>query len=102
MRYVVIGLGAVTLALGVVLAGEGLWFVALPDAAFGLGVAWVAYLSLRDEQQDRRAGLLVVPSPPQPVPESVPVPPSPPPPPSTAPAAVLPNLPTRRGKHRRR
>ncbi|MGH9482136.1 MAG: hypothetical protein ACRD1L_08575 [Terriglobales bacterium] len=89
MRYVLIGLGVITLALGVILAREGLWFVALPDAAFGLGVAWVAWVSLRDEGHDR--GLSQVEVPPAPAgPIPMPPPAAPPPPP------------TRSGKQRRR
>jgi len=59
-------LGLVTLALAVVLAAEGLWWAALPDAAFGVGVAWVAYVSLRDERRPPAAPFIVPPAPPLP------------------------------------
>lgn len=50
MRYVLIFLGLVTIGLGVVLAAEGEWWIALPDAAFGAGVAFVAYESLQEDR----------------------------------------------------
>lgn len=55
MRYVLILLGLVTVVLAVVLAREGLWWAAIPDGAFGVGVAWVAYVSLRDEPDEPRS-----------------------------------------------
>ncbi|HXR98340.1 MAG TPA: hypothetical protein VN709_10915 [Terriglobales bacterium] len=55
MRYILILLGIATVALGVVLAREGLWWIAVPDACFGGGVGWIAWASLRDEHRNRRA-----------------------------------------------
>lgn len=60
VRYFLIFLGLVTVALGVVLAHEGEWWIAVPDAVFGLGVAWVAAASLR---ADRHPGLVALPLP---------------------------------------
>ncbi len=60
MRYILILLGIVTVALGVVLAREGMWWIAVPDACFGGGVGWLAWVSLREEHHGRRA----IPAPP--------------------------------------
>lgn len=51
MRYVLVGLGVVTVALAVALAWEQQWWAAIPDGAFGIGVAWVAWASLQEERQ---------------------------------------------------
>jgi len=55
VRYVLIGLGVITLVLAAILAREGQWWAAIPDAGFGAGVAWVAFASLREERQERQA-----------------------------------------------
>lgn len=52
MRYVLVGLGVVTVALAVVLAWEQQWWAAIPDGAFGIGVAWVAWVSVQEEHSD--------------------------------------------------
>jgi hypothetical protein len=49
MRVVTIGLGAITLALAVVLAAEGQWWIAMPDALFGSGVALMAIAGRRGD-----------------------------------------------------
>lgn len=46
MRWLLVFLGLITLALAVKLAGEQLWWIAIPDGAFGAGVAWIAWASL--------------------------------------------------------
>lgn len=51
MRTVLILLGIVTIALGVILAAEGEWWIAIPDALFGAGVAFVAFESLREDRR---------------------------------------------------
>lgn len=55
VRYFLIFLGVVTLALAVVLAWEQQWWAAIPDGAFGIGVAWVAWASLEEDRHERRA-----------------------------------------------
>ena len=57
VRYVLIGLGLITLVLAVVLAREGLWWVAISDAFFGAGIPWVAWVSLQDEKRAHRRAL---------------------------------------------
>jgi len=76
VRYVLIGLGVVTLVLAALLAREGQWWAAIPDAGFGAGVGWVAYVSLREERAEQ---------PPQPAPPSHPAPPTAAPEPAQAP-----------------
>src|SRR6185437_6513088 len=40
-----------------VLAAEGEWWIAIPDALFGLGVGWVAAASVRADRQPAAAAL---------------------------------------------
>lgn len=56
MRVVLILLGIVTVALAVVLAREGEWWIAIPDGLFGLGVAFVAWESLREDRRIAAGG----------------------------------------------
>jgi len=88
VRYVLIGLGLVTLVLAAILAREGQWWAAIPDAGFGAGVAWVAFASLREERQERQEVL-------QPAPEK-------PAAPAPTPVAATPPEPPRAAAKRRR
>lgn len=85
MRYVLVGLGVVTVALAVVLAWEQQWWAAIPDGAFGIGVAWVAWVSVHEERSELAGSVEIEPlpkganaelDPPRPSPEPLP-PPSP-------------------------
>lgn len=88
VRYILMLLGVITVALAVVLAWEGQWWAALPDAGFGLGVGAVAYISLRDERRGRAAPSLL-----QAVPTAAPaIPPA---------SAPLPQAPRRQAGGRR-
>jgi len=49
VRYVVGGLGILTIVLAAWLANEGQWWIAIPDGLFGLGIAWIARNSLHEE-----------------------------------------------------
>lgn len=82
MRWVLIFLGILTFALAVVLAHEGQWWIAVPDGAFGAGIAWIAW------------GDLHAPIEGAPVLRTAPVPPAPEPPPPSA--AVMSPPPTSR------
>ncbi len=57
MRMVLIALGLVTVGLAIVLAIEGLWFIAIPDALFGVAVGLAAADSML---LDRRLSAPVV------------------------------------------
>lgn len=100
MRYLLILMGAIVVALAVKMASENLWWIAIPDALFGLGVAWMAAASLHGEHHPH--ALPTVP----PLPE--PPPPSPPPPlavttaPPPPPPAVSEVRPVRHKKKRKR
>lgn len=74
-------LGFVTLALAVVLASEGQWFIAVPDAIFGIGVGLFAWESLHERQHPAPPAPPAVPEPPAPRGPLTPPPATPPPPP---------------------
>lgn len=68
MRYVLIGLGIITIVLAVVLAWEGQWWAAIPDGFFGAGIPWMAWNSLREDQHQRQMEKVPTPEPePEPV-----------------------------------
>ncbi|MGH9526971.1 MAG: hypothetical protein ACRD2F_09875 [Terriglobales bacterium] len=46
MRWVLVCLGILTFLLAILLAKEGQWWIAVPDGAFGLGIAWIAWEGL--------------------------------------------------------
>ncbi|MGH9393666.1 MAG: hypothetical protein ACRD1E_05805 [Terriglobales bacterium] len=103
VRYVLIALGVITVALGVVLAAEGEWWVVVPDALFGVGVAWVAAGSLLKQQPPEREpgaamALEPVPPPPQAPSQGAAVPPKYPP---IRVEAPVPSQHGRRGKRRK-
>ena len=77
MRYVLIVLGLITTALAAVLALQGLWWAAIPAGLFGVGIPWVAWVSLRDEKRAQLGALN---------PEATPAPEPPPQPSAAAPA----------------
>jgi hypothetical protein len=77
VRYVLIGLGLITTALAAVLALQGLWWAAIPTGFFGVGIPWVAWVSLRDEKRAHERALN---------PEAEPAPELPPEPIGAAPA----------------
>lgn len=113
MRWLIIGLGAITFLLAVVIARERLWWIAVPDGLFGLGVAWVAWADIHSAHRparpetsgetpaaapaEIRAVIHEVPV----VPASAPVLPSPPPA-QPAPAAQQPPPPPTSAGHPRR
>ena len=83
VRYVLVGLGVVTVALAVVLAWEQQWWAAIPDGAFGIGVAWVAWVSVHEEHSEPGSSAEIEPlpkvvsaelEPPRPGPEPLPPP----------------------------
>lgn len=109
MRWIIIGLGIITVLLAVVLARESQWWLAIPDGLFGLGVAWVAWADLHAEHRPAPAERATEP------PAAIPAvelraEPAPVPAPQPAPAASAPAAPSRssppparhRGKHRKR
>jgi len=57
VRYVLIVLGLITTALAAVLALQGLWWAAIPAGLFGVGIPWVAWVSLRDEKRAQLGAL---------------------------------------------
>ncbi|MGH9540443.1 MAG: hypothetical protein ACRD2H_00990 [Terriglobales bacterium] len=99
MRWLIIGLGAITFLLAVVIARERLWWIAVPDGLFGLGVAWVAWADIHSAHRPARpetsgetpavapvevrevraapAAAPVLPPPPQPAAAAQPLPPPP-------------------------
>jgi hypothetical protein len=85
MRILLIFLGVVTVVLAVVLATENLWWIAVPDAAFGVAVGIAAWESLAHDRRTRAANAS---APPEPAPAPAPQP---------SPAAV-PTQPRRRGR----
>lgn len=70
MRWVLIFLGIVTFALAVVLAHESQWWIAVPDGAFGVGIAWIAWEDLHAPAEGvpvlRTAPMPAAPEPPPP------------------------------------
>lgn len=80
MRWILIFLGILTFALAVVLAHEGQWWIAVPDGAFGVGIAWIAWEDLHAPAEGA------------PVLRVAPVPAAPEPPPVSAPVASQPVL----------
>jgi len=88
-----IGLGVITMGLAVVLAAEGEWWIAIPDALFGLGVGWVAAASVRADRQPAAAALTApAATPAEPVPA----------PPKFAPGRVRTSAPAQRQRRRKR
>jgi hypothetical protein len=83
VRYLLILMGAIVVALAVKMASENLWWIAIPDALFGLGVAWMAAASLHGEHHPHVPA--AEPPPPPPLPEPPPSPPPPPPAVTSAP-----------------
>ncbi|HEY8056923.1 MAG TPA: hypothetical protein VIE13_13535 [Terriglobales bacterium] len=77
MRYLLILMGAIVVALAAKMASENLWWIAIPDALFGVGVAWMAAASLHGQHRPPALPVEAVPPP-------MPVPPPPPPPPAVA------------------
>ncbi|MGH9465945.1 MAG: hypothetical protein ACRD1Y_01195 [Terriglobales bacterium] len=49
VHYILILLGIIVVALAVWMASENLWWIAVPDAIFGIGVAWLSFTSVRGE-----------------------------------------------------
>lgn len=47
-QYVLIVLGIIVVALAVWMAKEQMWWIAVPDACFGIGVAWFAWTEIAD------------------------------------------------------
>ncbi|HEY7837923.1 MAG TPA: hypothetical protein VIC54_04945 [Terriglobales bacterium] len=80
MRYVLIVLGLITTALAAVLALQGLWWAAIPAGFFGVGIPWVAWVSLRDEKRAQLGAL---------GPEAKPAPEPPPQPSAAAPTPAV-------------
>lgn len=95
MRWLLIGLGVLTIFLAAILAGENQWWIAVPDGLFGLGVAGWAWLDLHAFPSSRASAsafeLRPAPATPASPAEAPPAPRSAPPPlePAPAPAPVL-------------
>ncbi|TAN21229.1 MAG: hypothetical protein EPN33_11405 [Acidobacteria bacterium] len=47
-QYLLIVLGIIVVVLAVWMAKENMWWIAIPDALFGIGVAWFAWMDLTD------------------------------------------------------
>lgn len=110
VRYVLVALGIVTVVLAVWMARENLWWMAVPDACFGIGVGWMA---LASGHAGHQAPLVVEPAAPAPparpdaAPEPVSVAARPQVQPPAAPAApgagqTAPAPPGRSGKKKKR
>lgn len=75
-QYLLIVLGIIVVALAVWMAKEHMWWIAVPDACFGIGVAWFAWTDIADHGMHAApamAGgpaLSDVPPPPVPAPEA--------------------------------
>ncbi|HET9784714.1 MAG TPA: hypothetical protein VFP94_07140 [Terriglobales bacterium] len=63
MRYLLILMGAIVVALAVKMASENLWWIAIPDALFGAGVAWMATASLHAERHPHAVPVETSPAP---------------------------------------
>lgn len=47
-QYLLIVLGIIVVVLAVWMAKEHMWWIAVPDACFGIGVAWFAWTEIAD------------------------------------------------------
>ncbi|MGH9475028.1 MAG: hypothetical protein ACRD1C_01715 [Terriglobales bacterium] len=74
VRYVLVVLGMITVVLAAWMARENLWWMAVPDALFGVGVGWMALASGNAERHPfavAPAEALPPPAPQPPAPEPV-------------------------------
>ncbi|MGH9486841.1 MAG: hypothetical protein ACRD04_04540 [Terriglobales bacterium] len=110
VRYVLVALGIVTVVLAVLMTRENLWWMAIPDALFGIGVGWMAVASGHAERHPQMVEAEPAPEPrrepvkppsvPEPVAVAVGV--SKPAAPESAAPATTPSRPARSGKKKKR
>jgi hypothetical protein len=55
MRIILVVLGFVTVGLAVWLASEHLWWIAIPDAAFGIALGIAAFESLKSDREAQQS-----------------------------------------------